>query len=155
VRGRSPACTIAVDTPLFSAIARTVQCVASADGSSSRVSRTTCATFASESFGMRDGLVLSRSRPSTPASMQRSCQRHTEGFDSPVRRMISAAPNRSPVNSTTSARQTCFCLLFRSATIADSRARSTEETKSPRFPRIERCVAQTTNEGKLMLLTFQ
>ena len=38
--------------------------------------------------------------------------------------MISAVPKRSAVKSTTSARQTCFCGLFRSATIAANRARS-------------------------------
>jgi hypothetical protein len=57
-----------VDTLLLSAIARTVQWVASAGGNSSRVSRTTSASFASASFGMPDGRVLSRSKPSTPAS---------------------------------------------------------------------------------------
>ena len=92
------------------------------------VSRTTAATFSSASFGMRDGRVLSRSKPSTPASMKRCCQRQTDGFDSPVRRWISAVPNRSPVRSTTCARCACFCLLFRSATIAASRARSADET---------------------------
>jgi hypothetical protein len=64
---RAIRCTIAVDTLLISAVARTVQWVASAGGNSSRVSRTTSATFASASFGMRDGRILSHSKPSTPA----------------------------------------------------------------------------------------
>ena len=34
------------------------------------------------------------------------------------------------------ARQTCFCALFRSATIAARRARSATPTNKPRFPRI-------------------
>ena len=46
--------------------------------------------------------------------------------------MISAVPTRSPVNSTTCARQTCFCGLFRSATTAASRSRSAAQTSSPR-----------------------
>jgi hypothetical protein len=60
---------LAGDTPLTLAIARTVQWVASPGGRSSRVRRITSATFASASAGMRDGRVLSRSSPSTPASM--------------------------------------------------------------------------------------
>ena len=56
--------------------------------------------------------------------MNRSCQRHTQGFDTPARRITSAVPQPSPVASMIRARQTCFCGLFRSATIASSRARS-------------------------------
>ena len=73
---------------------------------------------------MRDGRVLSRNRPATPARMNRSCQRHTVTLLVPVRRMISLVPIPSAVSSTIRARQTCFCALFRSLTIASSRARS-------------------------------
>ena len=62
-------CTLARDTPLAAAIARTVQCVPRSGGASSCVRRITSATFAAASFGMRDGRVLSRNSPSTPASM--------------------------------------------------------------------------------------
>ena len=58
---------------------------------------------------MREGRVLSRSRPSTPSSTKRSCQRQTQVFDLPVRRMISTVPTPSAVSRTISARQTCFC----------------------------------------------
>jgi hypothetical protein len=73
---------------------------------------------------MRDGRVLSRTRPETPARMNRSCRRHTVTLLVPVWRMISLVPTPSAVNSTIRARLTCFCGLFRSLTIASSRARS-------------------------------
>ena len=41
---------------------------------------------------MREGRVLSRRRPSYPSCMKRSCQRQTQVFDFPVRRMISLVP---------------------------------------------------------------
>jgi hypothetical protein len=56
--------------------------------------------------------------------MNRSCQRHTHGFDTPARRIAAAVPQPSAVARMIRARQTCFCGLFRSATIASSRARS-------------------------------
>ena len=56
------------EMPLASAIARTVQWVASPGGGSSRVRRITSATLAGLSAGMRDGRVRSRNSPSTPAS---------------------------------------------------------------------------------------
>lgn len=62
--------------------------------------------------GCRRGLhttgfrVLSRSRPATPASRYRRCQRQTLGFDTPARRMISAVPQPSQVARTIRARQT-------------------------------------------------
>jgi hypothetical protein len=62
---------------------------------------------------MRDGRVLSCSRPSTPSLMNRSCQRHTHGFDTPARRITSAVPQLSAVARMIRARQTCFCGLFR------------------------------------------
>ena len=72
------------------------------------------------SGGMREGRVLSRSRPSNPSCMKRSCQRQTQVFDLPVRRMISLVPTPSAVSSTISARQTCFCGALRSRTSACS-----------------------------------
>ena len=74
---------------------------------------------------MREGRVLSRSRPSTPSCMKRSCQRQTQVLlTCPCRRMISAVPQPSAVRRTIRARQTCFCGLFRSATTASRRTRS-------------------------------
>ena len=54
--------------------------------------------------GTRDGRVLSHTSPSTPASAQRSCQRQTQVFDVPVRRMISTVPRPSADRSTIFAR---------------------------------------------------
>ena len=76
------------------------------------------------SGGTREGRVLSRRRPSTPASAKRSCQRQTQVFDVPVRRMISTVPRPAAESSTISARQTCFCGAFRLLTIPSSRPRS-------------------------------
>jgi hypothetical protein len=73
---------------------------------------------------MRDGRVLSRIRPETPSFMKRSCQRQTAVLLVSVRRMISAVPQPSAVSRTICARQTCFCGLFRSTTIAARRWRS-------------------------------
>jgi hypothetical protein len=83
-----------------------------------RVRATTSCSTAMPSGGMRDGRVLSRGRPATPAVMKRSCQRQAAVLLTLARRMISAVPQPSAVNSTICARQTCFCGLFRSATIA-------------------------------------
>ena len=58
---------------------------------------------------MREGRVLSRSRPSKPSAMKRSCQRQTQVFDVPVWRMISLVPTPSAVKKDNLARQTCFC----------------------------------------------
>ena len=46
--------------------------------------------------------------------MKRSCQRQTQVFDLPVRRMISFVPTPSALKRTISARQTCFCGALRS-----------------------------------------
>jgi hypothetical protein len=45
---------------------------------------------------------------------ERSCQRRTQVFDLPVRRMISLVPTPSALNRTISARQTCLCGALRS-----------------------------------------
>ena len=94
--------------PAAFAIMSAVQCVVSPGGSAS-VSATTRSATSGPSGGMREGRVLSRSSPSTPSAAKRSCQRQTQVFDLPVRRMISIVPTPSALNSTISARQTCFC----------------------------------------------
>ena len=72
------------------AIMAAVQCVASAGGSV-WVSVTTRSVMFDPSGRMREGRVLSRRRPSKPSCMKRSCQRQTQVFDLPVRRIISGA----------------------------------------------------------------
>ena len=63
-----------------------------------------------------------------PSRMNRSCQRHTQGFETPARRMTSTVPQSSAVARMIRARQTCFCGLLRSAATAASRSRSPELT---------------------------
>lgn len=121
-----------------SAIAAPVQWVAS-PGGSVWVSAITRSTAAAGSGGTRDGRVLSRNNPSTPAAMNRSCQRHTHVLLLPVWRMISTVPKPAAVSSTIRARQTCFCGLLRLATTASRRARSAalaSTTTSLRIPQI-------------------
>ena len=65
-----------------------VQWVASAGGSV-WVRATTRSTVSPSMAGIREGRVLSRSRPSYPSCMEAACQRQTQVFDLPVRRMIS------------------------------------------------------------------
>ena len=110
-------CTELTLMPWIVAIAAEVQCVVSPGGSVC-VAATTRASTSVPSGGMRDGRVLSRSRPGTPSAMKRSCQRQTDVLLVPVRRMSSTVPQPSAVSSTICARQTCFCGLFRSVTIA-------------------------------------
>ena len=73
---------------------------------------------------MPGGRVLSRSRPSTPSAMNRSCQRHTQVLDLPVAAMTPTVPTSSAVSRMIRARQTCFCGDPRAATTASSRALS-------------------------------
>jgi hypothetical protein len=122
-------CTTLGLIPATLAIARPVQWVAS-PGGAWRVSSTTRSTVAAGSGGLPGGRVLSRSSPATPSAMNRACQRQTHGFDTPARRMISAVPQPAAVARMTAARQTCFCGLLRSATIAFRRARSAAETST-------------------------
>ena len=82
------------------------------------------------SGGMRDGRVLSRSSPSTPSCMKRSCQRQTAVLATAASRMISAVPRPSLLSNTIRARQACFCELLRSTAIAASRSRSAGETST-------------------------
>jgi len=93
--------------PTAFAMAAAVQCVASCGGSAA-VSATTLSITSWPSGATREGRVLSRKRPSTPSSAKRSCQRQTQVFDLPVRRMISTVPTPCALSSTISARQTCF-----------------------------------------------
>jgi len=110
-------------TPVAAAIIAAVQCVVSPGGSVS-VSAATRSTTSGPSGGMRDGRVLSRRRPSTPSSMNRSCQRQTQVFDLPVRRMISCVPTLSALNRMIAARHTCFWAALRSRTAPSRRRRS-------------------------------
>src|SRR3954447_15502404 len=73
---------------------------------------------------MREGRVLSCRRPSMPSFMNRSCQRQTQVFDLPVRRMISLVPTPSALERMIAARQACFCEALRSLVIASSRPRT-------------------------------
>lgn len=130
-------------TPASSAIMSAVQCVVSPGGSAS-VSATTRSATAGPSGATRDGCVLPRSSPSTPSAAKRSCQRHTQVFDLPVRRMISTVPIPSADKSTISARQTCFCGALRSLTSADKRARSVGETVKDIPVRIPQTRMRTT-----------
>ena len=113
--------------PTALAMARTVQCVASLPGGSS-VSATTLSTSDGASGAMPGGRVLSRSRPSTPSAMNRSCQRHTQVLDLPVAAMIATVPRPSSVSRTICARHTCFCGDPRAATSASRRALSDSVT---------------------------
>ena len=116
-------CTELTLIPTCLAIIWAVQWVTSPGGSVC-VSATVCSCTVAGSRGIRDGRVLSRSSPSTPCAMKRSCQRHTVTLLLPVCRMIVVVPTPSAVISTMRARHTCFCGLFRSATIAAKRTRS-------------------------------
>ena len=71
--------------------------------------RITPATFPSVVLAMPGGLVFSRSKPSTPSRMNRSCQRQTHVLDLAVDAMIAVVPRPSALSSTMRQRQTCFC----------------------------------------------
>ncbi len=72
------------------------------------VIRTTSAVLSVEIRALPGGRVLSDSRPSTPASANRSCQRQTVVFDFPAAAMIAWVPRPSTVSRMIRARQTCF-----------------------------------------------
>ena len=59
-----------------------------------------------------------------PSSMNRSCQRQTQVFDLPVRRMMSLVPTPSALSNMMAARQACFCEVLRSLVIASRRPRT-------------------------------
>jgi hypothetical protein len=77
---RQMRCTDETLMPTALAMAAAVQWVASCGGSVA-VSATTRSMIAWPSGATREGRVLSRSRPSTPSSAKRSCQRQTQVFD--------------------------------------------------------------------------
>ena len=114
------ACTVDAAMPATFAIARNVQWVAS-NGGGSCVRRTISATRSGGTGALPGGRDRSRRRPSTPSCMNRSCQRQTQVLDLPVSAMIAEVPRPSPLRSTIRARQTCFCGLLGSATIAHNR----------------------------------
>ena len=74
---------LACPIPTARATARPVQCVASPGGSAHGSARI-FATLSADSGALPGLRVLSRSRPSTPASANRCCQRHTEGRLTPT-----------------------------------------------------------------------
>lgn len=113
--------------PTATAIIKAVQWVASMGGSVSVSAATRSATSGARG-GMRGGRVLSRRRPSTPSSMNRSCQRQTQVFDFPVRRMISWVPTPSALRRMIAARHTCCWAALRSRTTPARRRRSEEST---------------------------
>src|SRR5215212_8110682 len=116
-------CTLRWLIPAALAIIRPLQCVVS-PGGPARVMCTTRSIVAGAKGGLRPGRVASRSRPSTPASMKRCCQRQMVGLALPVRRWISIVPIPSALSSTIRDRQTCFCGLFLEAMMASSRSRA-------------------------------
>ena len=77
--------------PAAFAIAAAVQCVASCGGSA-LVSAITRSIVSAGSGGMRDGRVLSRASPSTPACMNRSCQRQMAVLSLPTARTMPFVP---------------------------------------------------------------
>src|SRR4051794_10537547 len=109
--------------PLARAIRSAGQWGGSSRGSG-RVRAPTRAAPPGPSGGMREGRVLSCRRPSMPSFMNRSCQRQTQVFDLPVRRMISLVPTPSALERMIAARQACFCEALRSLVIASSRPRT-------------------------------
>lgn len=121
--------------------ARTSRRVAPGSDSWSSVCRSIRATSSLARLGLRGSRVMSRNSPS--ASMQCSCQRQADGLEGPARRIISTVSILSQVGSTTCARQTCLCSLFRSATIFSSRARSANETKTQNIFTSSKCSAGT------------
>ena len=110
------------------AMERTLQCVAFGGVSVAVFASTWCLTD-TDSGAVPAGRVLSCNNPSTPASMYRSCQRHTHGLDLPVRFKIAFVPSPSAVARSILARHTALLELLRSEMIASSFARFVGPTK--------------------------
>jgi hypothetical protein len=108
--------------PTSAASVRTLHCVASAGTSVAVFASTFCFT-ASDNGGVPGGRVLSRSKPSTPSSMYRSCQRQTHGFNLSVSFMIALVQSPSAVARMIFARHTALLALLQSAMTASRRAR--------------------------------
>ena len=89
------------------------------------VSVTTRSATAGSSFGMRDGLVLSRSSPSKPSSAKRSCQRQTQVLDLLVSRMIALVPTLRGQHDDPCSPD----VLLRGVPVADQRAEPIEVSR--------------------------
>jgi hypothetical protein len=100
-------CTALSETPTFLATARPVQWVAP-PGASVQGSSSTFTTVAGDSGGLPGLRVLSRNRPSTPASANRCCQRQTAGRLTPTVFATVSTGGRSADNKTIRARWTYF-----------------------------------------------
>src|SRR5215472_6920137 len=96
---RQMRCTEPSEMPMALAIARPVQWVAWCGGSV-QVSATTRAVVSAAIGGLPGLRVLSRSRPSTPLSAKRCCQRHTVGRLTPTLCATRCADCRSAEAST-------------------------------------------------------
>jgi len=89
-------CTELTLIPAALAMAAPVQWVASPGGGPA-VRSITRAITSGDTGGLREGRVLSRSSPATPACIKRSCQRQTTDLLLPVRRMSPAVPPNPPL----------------------------------------------------------
>jgi hypothetical protein len=116
---RQMRCTELTLTPLASAMAGAVQCVVSPGGSVS-VNRTARAMTSASNGGIRGGRVLSRSRPSTPACMNLSCQRQTAALATPAWRMICAVPCRAVAIGRQQHDSRAPDMLLRAVAVADN-----------------------------------
>ena len=116
-------CTERSEMPAALAIARPVQCVASCGGSP-QVSATTRATVSAAIGGLPGLRVLSRSRPSTPSSAKRCCQRQTIGRLTPTCVAICCTGPPPAEARTTCARSMCLRCRLRSLVISSSRCLS-------------------------------
>src|SRR4051812_25335979 len=154
-------CTELTLMPTCLAMVVAVQCVVS-PGAGVCVAATTRASTSVPRGGMRDGRVLSRSRPGTPSARKRSCQRQTDVLLVPVRLVSSIVPQPSALSSTVCAGQTCLCGLLRSLTMALSARRAgsvrgivvalrIRQTRTGRYP-AESCIGckcQILSSGEL------
>ena len=93
-------------------------------GGSASVSATTRAATSGPSRRDARGPRLVVQEAGDASFMNRSCQRQTQVFDLPVRRMISLVPTPSALERMIAARQACFCEALRSLVIASSRPRT-------------------------------
>lgn len=125
---RQMRCTELTLMPCSLAIAGAVQCVVSPGGWAWVAAMTPAGVWAA-SGGMRDGRVLSRSKPATPSVMKRSCHRQTAVLLTPAPRMISAAPQPSAVTNTIAPTRHASAERFdppRSTPVGDGREHSLE-----------------------------
>src|SRR5215831_9422906 len=97
-------------------------------GGSPQVNASTLLTVSIATGFLPGARVLSRSRPVTPASAYRRCQRHTAGRLTPARPATCSTGRRSAESRTMRARCTCFTGRVRSPMIASKRTRSSSLT---------------------------